>query len=75
MNEHWELLDVVALSRDLPDKGLVRGQVGTIVEVHGNGIFEVEFSDEQGRAYAMAALPSSDLLRLHFLPNELKKVS
>ncbi len=75
MNEHWESLDVVALYRDLPEKGLVRGQVGTIVEVHGNGIFEVEFSDEQGRAYAMAALPSSDLLRLHFLPNELKKVS
>jgi len=26
------LLDVVALLNDIPDRGLVRGQVGTVVE-------------------------------------------
>jgi hypothetical protein len=38
-----ELLSVVALIRDVPEAGLVRGQVGTIVEVLGPEAFEVEF--------------------------------
>jgi Domain of unknown function (DUF4926) len=29
-----KLLDVVALLQDLPDLGLIRGQVGTIVEMY-----------------------------------------
>jgi Domain of unknown function (DUF4926) len=29
-----KLLDVVALLQDLPELGLIRGQVGTIVEIH-----------------------------------------
>lgn len=48
-----KLLDVVALLEDLPEINLYRGQVGTIVEVYEPGIFEVEFSDNDGRAYAM----------------------
>ena len=63
-----ELLSVVALMRDLPDAGLVRGQVGTVVEVLGPEAFEVEFSDDSGRTYASLALSSDDLLRLHHEP-------
>jgi hypothetical protein len=37
------LLDVVALTADLPDEHLVRGQVGTVVELLGPAIYEVEF--------------------------------
>ncbi|MEH1891235.1 MAG: DUF4926 domain-containing protein [Nostoc sp.] len=47
-----KLLDVVALTEDLPELGLHRGQVGTIVEAYEPGVFEVEFSDLTGKAYA-----------------------
>jgi uncharacterized protein DUF4926 len=60
-----ELLSVVALLRDFPEDGLVRGQVGTIVEILRPGIFEVEFSDEHGATYAQLPLRASDLIRLH----------
>ncbi len=59
-----KLLDVVALLEDLPSRGLVRGQVGTVVEKLGPDVFEVEFSDSQGRAYASLALQSSQFLIL-----------
>lgn len=39
-----ELLSVVALLRDVPEEGLMRGQVGTIVGVLKTAVFEVEFS-------------------------------
>jgi hypothetical protein len=64
----FELLSVVALMRDMADAGLVRGQVGTVVEVVGPEVFEVEFSDDGGRTYASLALRAHDLLRLHHEP-------
>lgn len=60
-----KLLDVVALLDDAPEKRLLRGQVGTIVEELGQGVFEVEFSDNDGRTYATAALRMEQLLILH----------
>ena len=60
------LLDVVALTADRPDKGLRRGQVGTVVEVLAPGVFEVEFSDDQGKTYAQLAIPERQLLALHY---------
>lgn len=68
MTEHIELLDVVALVVDRPNDGLVRGQVGTIVEELSSGVFEVEFSDDQGTTYAMAPLPADQLIVLHTTP-------
>ena len=65
-----ELLAEVALLRDLPDHGLVRGQVGTVVETLAEGAVEVEFCDDQGRTYATAALQAEDLVRLHHGPLE-----
>jgi hypothetical protein len=69
MNEA-ELLTEVALLRDMHEEGLVRGEVGTIVELLAPSVVEVEFSDDQGRAYAMAALQTDELIRLHYRPNE-----
>ena len=60
-----KLLDVVALLEDLPKQGLYRGQVGTIVEEYEPGVFEVEFSDTTGRAYAIETLTESQLMLLH----------
>ncbi len=63
-----EILDVVALTTDRLDAGLSRGQVATVVEVLEPGVFEVEFSDDQGETYALLAIGGGDLLRLSFEP-------
>jgi hypothetical protein len=68
MNAQIRLSDVVALTEDIPDRGLLRGQVGTVVESLGPGVFEVEFTDNDGRTYAMLSLKSSQLLLLHYQP-------
>ncbi len=68
MTAQLRLLDVVALIDDLPQQNLQRGQVGTIVEVHAPGVYEVEFSDDAGRTYAMVALRAEQLLALHYEP-------
>jgi hypothetical protein len=65
MNLLIKLLDVVALLKDLPELNLYRGQVGTIVEVYEPGVFEVEFSDLNGRAYAIETLTANQLMVLH----------
>jgi hypothetical protein len=63
-----KLLDVVALIHDLPEDGLKRGQVGTVVEELASGVYEVEFSDNEGRTYAMTALKVDQLIVLHYEP-------
>jgi hypothetical protein len=63
--ETFQLLDVVALTDDLPDRSLVRGQVGTIVESLAPDVFEVPFCDNDGRTYATLALKASQLMVLH----------
>ena len=68
MKEPIKDLDVVALLRDHTEKGLVAGQVGTVVEVLATDVFEVEFSDDQGRTYATAALKQNELIILHYSP-------
>ena len=62
------LLDAVALLADLPAHRLARGQVGTVVEPLDNDTVLVEFSDDEGRAYAVAPCARSDLLVLHYVP-------
>jgi membrane protein implicated in regulation of membrane protease activity len=62
------LLDVVALLTDSSANGLARGQVGTVVEELDEDNVLVEFSDDEGRAYAVAPCPRGDLLVLHYVP-------
>lgn len=68
MKENMKELDVVALLRDIPEKSLVAGQVGTILEILDEDVFEVEFSDDSGKPYAMLALSKVDLIHLHYSP-------
>jgi hypothetical protein len=68
MNGNIQILDVVALTEDLPSRKLVRGQVGTVVELLAPGVFEVEFADNEGRTYASLALRAEQLLVLHYQP-------
>jgi hypothetical protein len=65
----YEMLSVVALLEDLPQRGLLRGQVGTIVERLAPGVYEVEFSDDSGRTYASLALRVDQLMRLRHEPS------
>lgn len=61
-------LDVVALLTGVPAAGLARGQVGTVVEVSSSETALVEFSDDEGRAYALVPCSPADLLVLHYAP-------
>ena len=70
MKQRVKLLDVVALTEDLPKRRLRRGQVGTVVELLDPGVFEVEFADNDGRAYASLALKENQLLVLYYQPQE-----
>ena len=68
MKNKVELLDVVALTDDMPEHELQRGQVGTVVEVLAPDVYEVEFSDNDGRTYAELAVKADKLLVLHYEP-------
>ena len=63
-----KLLDVVALTEDIPEKRLLRGQVGTIVEQLTPEVFEIEFADVNGRTYALIALQKTRLMVLRHQP-------
>ncbi len=75
INSTAKLLDVVALTVDLPQQRLYRGQVGTVVETLANGAaFEVEFSDRNGRTYESLGLRSEQIMVLRFEPAAPDKV-
>lgn len=69
-----KLLDVVALTVDLPEFNLGLGQVGTVVEILADGrAFEVEFSNacgglrlRSGRIYESLGLRQEQILVLQF---------
>ena len=75
------LLDTVANLKPIPVERLTlvepeyqsvqylpMGQVGTIVEVYDGDLprYLIEFSDLQGREYAMALLKADEVLALHY---------
>ena len=70
MKDKIKILDTVALIEDLPEHGLRRGEVGTVVDRWKDGAFEVEFSDESGEAYAFIALQSDKLMPLYYRHRE-----
>ncbi len=61
-----ELLSVVALLNDLLDHGLLRGQVGTVVEPLSGSVVLVEFSGEDGASYALVPVAAEGLIRLRY---------
>ena len=64
-----KLLDVVALTQDIPERDLKRGEVGTVVEILSNGeAYEVEFSEDNGQMYKCLSFPASQLNVLHQEP-------
>lgn len=61
-----KLLDVVVLAENMPQHGLYRGQVGTVVEILAPNVFEAEFIDNEGQTYAMQALHADSLIVLQY---------
>ena len=69
MKNNIKLLDVVALTIDLPEYNLYQGQVGTIVEILAGGkAYEVEFSDRSGCTYESLGLQADQIMLLHYEP-------
>ena len=57
-----KLLDVVALTQDVPEHNLKRGDIGTVVEILSNGeAFEVEFSNAYGQMSKCLSFLTSQL--------------
>ncbi len=54
-------LNQVVLTVDLPDHGLVRGDIGTVVLLHGEEGYEVEFVALDGETIAVASLSTSQV--------------
>jgi hypothetical protein len=62
-------LEVVALTVDLPEHNLRKGQVGTVVDLLAEGrAYEVEFCDREGRTYASLGLRPDQLMVLRYEP-------
>ena len=58
-------LNCVALTCDVPEHGLMRGDVGNAVLVHGEGVaYEVEFVGYDGHTVALLTLERAQLRTL-----------
>jgi hypothetical protein len=57
--------DSVAMLRDFPEHGVSRGDLGTVVDVHADESYEVEFVSEDGSTRALFAVPGDDCLPVH----------
>ncbi len=57
----FKLLDVVVLTRDLPEEGLRAGDLGAVVQVYPPDGLEVEFVEAIGRTQALIELTTADV--------------
>lgn len=69
MKSDLYVLDAIALTEDIDEHGLRRGQVGTIVENLSPDVFEVEFADTDGRAYALIPVRAGQMMPLRYAPS------
>lgn len=63
-------LETVDLTRDFPEYGLSRGDIGAVVHCYKSGVaFEVEFVTVKAETLAVITLESKDVRPMH--PNEI----
>ena len=75
MKDEIQLLDVVALTMDIPKYNLFRGEIGAVVECHPNDGYEVEFISLDGYTYALVALRGNQLIPLSQKPQRMAKTT
>lgn len=73
MKNEIQLLDVVALTMDVPKYNLFRGEIGAVVECYPNDGYEVEFISLDGYTYALVALRGNQLISLRQKPQRTAK--
>jgi len=64
MTKEIHLLDVVALTQDISEHNLSRGEIGAVVECYSDQAYEVEFVAQDGYTYALVTLRADQLLPL-----------
>jgi hypothetical protein len=64
MNDEIRLLDVVALTENLSEYNLRRGEIGAVVECYPDDVYEVEFVAQDGYTYALLTLRGDQLVPL-----------
>ncbi len=57
----YRVLDSVALDRDLPEHGLRKSDLGSVVEIYEPDGLEVEFVTASGRSAGLLKLNSRDV--------------
>lgn len=57
----YRVLDTVVLDRDLPERGLRRGDLGAVVQVYEPDGLEVEFVTASGRTEALITVNVQDV--------------
>lgn len=68
MKDEIKLLDVVALTADMPQHDLNRGEIGAVVECYADGTYDVEFVAQDGYTYALVTLRADQLIALREKP-------
>ena len=64
--------DIIVLTADIPEDGLVAGDVGTVVSVYAGGeAFEVEFMGFSGETVALSTVPCERVRAV--APGEVKR--
>lgn len=58
---NFKTLDTVVLTRDLPEHGLRKGDLGAVVQVYEPDGVEVEFVTASGRTEALVTLKVADV--------------
>lgn len=64
ISDKIQLLDVVALTEDITEHHLWRGEIGAIVESFPDDAYEVEFVAQDGNTYALVTLRGDQLVPL-----------
>jgi hypothetical protein len=55
-------LDIVVLTKDLPEYGLKKGDIGAVVHAYkGNNAFEIEFITGNGDTVAVVLMKADDV--------------
>ncbi|MFP9443048.1 DUF4926 domain-containing protein [Pectobacterium brasiliense] len=64
----FSLFDVISLKNDLPDEGLKKGMLGTIVHIYDDPslAYDIEFCDDNGETLAWITLKSDCFNKVDF---------